>query len=502
MAKNSVRCSRKSRAEPEHAPRIEAQALIVLIEESTLRWDRSDLIRRVIKALDFALLKMQAIGRGDAGGYASIASTPANRWHADQKAIAETAMLLWFVVPVCSADKEIAERLRAAAIRLVPLARNEDVLCAICADPGQADAYAVAHIILRRMGLPDTDFDEVLLASWGSPTAFRPEQTPFRRLEREWLARMLGGDAPRDARLVAESMLGRPLDIFTASTFDLYAFTHALMFASDFGLSRTRLPRRRSVIAVDADAALVASLDANDLDLSAELALTWPLLGKSWSTTAVFAFRILAAVEDREGFLPVLGMDLSRYRALPVGERSEHMLAHSYHSAYVMGFLCAAALRVRPALPAAVPERVRRAPLAGAAGAVLRLFDSNDAESCWEAHFFSLRERQQDALAPFALAALLRRAAARGNLALVRRALQVAVDFDMADGTVPIHAAALLRRSQLLDANRLHKLHETARTANAYFEVPFSGAAAQREAFAAIAGTVAATSKASVGMPA
>jgi hypothetical protein len=268
---------------------------------------------------------------------------------------------------------------------------------------------------------------------------------------------MFEQDESRDARLVAESMLGRPLDILAASTFDLYAFTHALLFASDFGRSRACLPRGRSAIALDADAAFAASLDANDLDLSAELTLTSPLLGKPWSATAVFAFRVLAAVEDREGFLPVLGMDLSHHRALPAEARAEYMLAHSYHSAYVMGFLCAAALRAVPALPADVPERARRAPAAGAAWAVQRLFDSNDAESCWQAQFGSLRERQRDTLAPFVLAVLLRRAAGRGDIARLRKALQVAVDFDMAAGVVPTHAAALLRRSQLLAAQRPRK---------------------------------------------
>ena len=98
---------------------------------------------------------------------------PAGRWHAEQKAIAETAMLLWFVAPVRDANKEIAERLHAAVVRLVPLARNEGVLGAICADPGQADAYAVAHVVLQRMGFPDHGFDEVLLASWGSSATFQ-----------------------------------------------------------------------------------------------------------------------------------------------------------------------------------------------------------------------------------------------------------------------------------------------------------------------------------------
>ncbi len=71
-----------------------------MLSESTLCWDRPDLIRRVIRALDFALLKMQAMTRGDAGDFGSVASIPPGRWHADQKAVAETAMLLWFVAPV------------------------------------------------------------------------------------------------------------------------------------------------------------------------------------------------------------------------------------------------------------------------------------------------------------------------------------------------------------------------------------------------------------------
>ena len=156
------------------------------------------------------------------------------------------------------------------------------------------------------------------------------------------------------------------------------------------------------------------------------------------------------------------------------------MLAHSYHSAYVMGFLCASALRASPMLLAAVPERPIRAPLAGAAARILRLLESNEVESCWEDHFRALRERQQDSLAPFALAVLLRRAAVRGNLALVRTALQVAVDFDMADGTAPLHAAALLRRSQLFDAQRQRKLQEPAGEAKGSFDVPMLVAAERR----------------------
>lgn len=48
------------------------------------------------------------------------------------------------------------------------------------------------------------------------------------------------------------------------------------------------------------------SLDTDDFDLTAELLLTWSMPGLPWSPVAAFAFRVLAAIEDRLGFLPGL----------------------------------------------------------------------------------------------------------------------------------------------------------------------------------------------------
>lgn len=412
---------------------------------STPPWDQSDLIRRVSNALDFALLKIEALRRGGAD-FSAAAATEQTDWHTRQKALAETAVLLWCVAPVRREDRGIDERLEAAAVALAPMARGEDVLSAVCADPGQADAYSVGHIVLQRMGYPDARFDDVLAATWHSSDGFEHEQTPFRRLERAWLARMLGRAPRSEEGVLAMSMLGRPIDILVASTFDLYAFTHALMFACDFGLARPLLPRAPRLVLDDADAALAASLESSDLDLTAELALSWPLLAEPWSDTATFAFGFLADVEDREGFLPVLGLDLSRHRALPAAERAMDIVTHSYHSVYVMGILCATALRRRHA-PPATPSFSCNTAQWGAAAAVLRLLDRDAAPASWEGRFRALDPRQQDGLAAFALAALLRRSGKRGQLALLREALQVALDFGLA-GNVALQAASLLRRCQ------------------------------------------------------
>jgi hypothetical protein len=100
-------------------------------------------------------------------------------------------------------------------------------------------------------------------------------------------------------------MLGRPLDALGSTRFDVYAFTHAVMYATDLGTRRARLPRRFRDIKADAIAALAYSLDTADHDLTAEVLLTWPMLGLGWNPAATFAFRLLADAEDELG-LPAL----------------------------------------------------------------------------------------------------------------------------------------------------------------------------------------------------
>ena len=239
-------------------------------------------------------------------------------------------------------------------------------------------------------------------------------------------------------------MLGRPVDVLGATRLDFYAFTHVVMYASDLGERRVRLPRPSAAVAADAEAALAYSLDTNDFDLAAEAVLTWPMLN-CWSPAATFAFGLLAAVEDRFGFLPGLGFYPAHYQGLT--GRAVHALATSYHTVYVMGFLCAATLREGRAPPATVPP-ARRA--TGAGGAILRLLDADSPAAVPEravpaprsppagrGRFPGARDRAASG-------------ADEGRLRRVRRALEVALAHGLG-GPAPMQAAALLRRAGTLN---------------------------------------------------
>src|SRR5262249_33731846 len=140
-----------------------------------------------------------------------------------------------------------------------------------------------------------------------------------------------------------------------------------------------------------------------------------------------------------------------RYQALAGEERARYVAATSYHTVYVMAFLCAAALASGSAPPAAVlAPSPRRSPGCGAV--LLRLLGTDNPRPRWRELLEALSPTEQDAAAPLLLAILLRRARTRGDLDLVRRALEAALEHGLAAGPSVVQAAALLRRGQALQA--------------------------------------------------
>jgi hypothetical protein len=365
-------------------------------------------------------------------------------------------MLLLCAGSIQQLDEGIRERVGAVAKLIVCHARSDNVLAGICLEPGLARDHALAHTILGRLGFPDEETDHLLAESLLMGPDFGPERPPHRLLEQEWHARLWGRSADPlapDPELPARSMLGRPLDVLASTRDDIYALTHAVMYMSDLGEQRPPLPRPAAAIAADADAALAYSLDCDDFDLTGEILLTWPMLRLPWSAAASFAFGLLASLEDDLGFLPGPSFDPARYKSSEGCEHSNYALVSSYHTDYVWGFLCAAALRPGCAPLAAVPE-VHRSD--HATEAIMRL-DTDGTTPRWRRAAGCLPGPQRDAIAPLLVTSLLRRAARAGNLGTIEGVLQVALVRNLVDGPAPRQAAALLHRSVALSAvkNRL-----------------------------------------------
>ncbi len=330
------------------------------------------------------------------------------------------------------------------AAQLGPLARSDRMLLGMCLEPALALDYAQAHICLTHIGYPHEAFDRMLRAALSSQAAGARERPPHRMLEQAWALELWKPTGVARPAVTAQTAVNMPPDLLSCTRDDGYAFTHALMYTAEPEIPQWRLPRPRATILAETQALLAWCLDEQDYDLGGELLLAWPLTGRSWGAGAIFGLHVLAAVEDMVGFLPSPATRLEQLSFLAGEERTQYLYATAYHTMYVMGLLCAAALRPGCQLPRRVPTKSGPAIAPELLGRL-----RGGPEKHWQAVFEAFPPAQRESLSGVLLAMALRRAAKARDYGELQHLLRFAQRHDLADAPIASQAAELLERVAL-----------------------------------------------------
>ncbi len=370
-----------------------------------------------------------------------------------EKVCSEAAILLRSVSSQSGKNAELESRLTAL---LMP--RELDQLgVSLSLHPGIALDLALVPLHLRDLELGDPRLEPLLADLFGAERLTGPERPAHRRLEQLWLHGLWTGspDRQRIALALTDSALAWEFDHLSGTTDDAYAFTHAILYATDHGRNEADLPRPIEQIEADADAMLAVALDAGNHDLATEILWTWPMLGLDWSPLAATAHDFLAGIARREGFLPGPGFDQTVCDELPAEQRDLYILQTSYHTTFVHGMLVAAvrdraaratvAVRdreVRVADAAEIPP-VPFVPLAAARFA--EALPSLPVSEQWWDYVSELSLERRDALGIAFTAMALRRAAATADIGAVHNVLLLAEECDL-PMTPPLRQAYLLLR--------------------------------------------------------
>jgi Domain of unknown function (DUF6895) len=401
------------------------------------RWNEADLEARLCRALEVARKTLNYFA---INGYTDKES-PIHTFGPD-KPVAETVMLI-YAASACGHRPNVASRVDELARLLAPHVRSERVLVDIALHPALALKFAVPHVLLTRLGYRDAGFDDFLRSCISSHARNGHDRPPSASLERRWISSLwTGSDADAGWRAdLLDSVLNWPIDILGGLRTDAYAFTHLIFYCTDFGFQTRRLPRRRSIILEEAASLLARYVDAEDYDLAGEILLAWPLTGAPWSPSAAFGFRVLASVEDQVGVLPSGSIDLSRLTELKGEERARYALGNAYHTAYIMGFLCAASLR-----PGRVPPTKIVGPRCEKSCLSRLLCYVDDDQGHWQSEFSSLAEGEQRVLTPLILDIAIMQKCRRHDYEAVSEILSLACDYRIANSPMCRQAAELLER--------------------------------------------------------
>jgi hypothetical protein len=213
------------------------------------------------------------------------------------------------------------------------------------------------------------------------------------------------------------------------------------MYYTDFGNWQKPLPRTTEEFLGESAAVLARALVIEDYDLAAEALMAWPLTSSVWSSAAAFGFRVVTSLEDKVGFLPAGPLASKRLLELAGDEKTKYALASSYHTAYVMGMLCALSLKPGMASPFEIVGPPSSMTLIEGLQALIPKTGAH-----WEQVFQSLSPNEQAALGPFLLDVAILQSNRRGEFAQMASLLETASQNEMADTTLCAQSAQLLSR--------------------------------------------------------
>jgi len=395
-----------------------------------------DLVERLCRGLDIA---MRAVDEFGSSGY-SDEERPENSFDAD-KPIAEAAMLLYVVGPAQKFPK-VASRFNELAERLIVLARSDMIAASIALQPTEIFDLGFTHILLSKLGFTDERFDAFLSECYRSSCRDGKERLAFARVEQRWIKSLWLDDRSWHGWQadVQRSGLSHSVDMLRGRRLDVYGLTHLFMYCSDFGRCTPKLPRPKADILAESRCLLAKCLDTEDFDLAAELLAGWPFLKARWCPTSTFCFQVLRAVEDEVGVLPGGVTSSSKFRKLEGTEKKRYALATGYHTALVMGLLCAATLNSKRLPPVALPNGALR-------GAGQKLLDMVPEEKrCWRSIADGLAPAQKDAVSTFFLDLGLTRACRTNDFAAMQDLLRVGMNLQIPASPLWLQSAELLSR--------------------------------------------------------
>ncbi len=198
--------------------------------------------------------------------------------------------------------------------------------------------YAGTYAALRLCGRDDPEFRQLLTqaAAGGYATVF--ERIPYRQLDLLHTLELCGvrHSLPAMDEVLPFTLLCNKPNVVKLADRDIYAITHTIFYATDFGLREPRWPR--GFVPGEAvellEALLVLTLDQGNADLVGELLCCLLCLGVRESEEARRAWEFLAAAQEAEG--RVNGPPGVVHPGLADGDEAYRHWATGYHTTIVV----------------------------------------------------------------------------------------------------------------------------------------------------------------------
>lgn len=297
-----------------------------------------ELIRRsILFALD--VLQDLCIEEQDFVNYWSFASNGQYDWEqAEDKLVSEAALLILLSSRISSISREEAATFDKLLCMFRRYCQKSRHLGMITMHPQTIAGLTLVPAVLKTLGDAPDAYSKAVATAIRSEQALLSERLPFREMDRRWTAALMGGGTPSFVDLIPHSITRGSPQPAQMTRSDAYAYTHSIMYLTDFGMTvseAVNYGRVRFVV----DGYIMKYIAAFDLDLLGEMLIVACCIGAHDSPYYKLGRLLLAQIWNEFGIVPGPGFSPTKYEALNVQERRWYTAAECYHTTFVAGML-------------------------------------------------------------------------------------------------------------------------------------------------------------------
>jgi hypothetical protein len=120
----------------------------------------------------------------------------------------------------------------------------------------------------------------------------------------------------------------------------MYAYTHTLMYISDFGKTEIKNSSGYNSLKNSIDSSLLSQLAEDNYDLLCEFLMNYTYVDNRWNSISFLSWKYITFTWDNLGFLPGISFDKEIYDKLNDEEKCAYAFKEVYHTNLVAGILC------------------------------------------------------------------------------------------------------------------------------------------------------------------
>lgn len=262
----------------------------------------------------------------------------------EHKVSSEFALLLMLAARVPSPGNTLPLLIQTAGEKIAARMRTAAHLDEIRKSPQKAATMAQCHIYLSLAGLPDAEWDHCIRLLLKKGYGDVSDRAFYRLFDKNWFRSLLNEPAGDASALLPLSLLNSRFHPAYMEINDAYAFTHILMYMSDFGLKDISPGMQQIPLKELVQSAIMFELSEENHDLLSEFLMNYVFISDEWDAISLLGWKYLTHTWDSMSFLPGPSLEPEVFERLEGEVRSAYAFKEIYHTNLVAAALCAVLL--------------------------------------------------------------------------------------------------------------------------------------------------------------